>query len=178
MKISREWATPVTIGAFVLMSVTGLLMFFHLDRGLNKVAHEWMGWVMVLGVSVHAAANWSAFKQHFLANRKGRLIIGAGALILLGSFFSLPGSGERASPPQLAMRAVTRAPLANVAPLAGRPVEQLITELVKAGVKVANANASLESAVGGNRELQANALRVLFGKQSSEQSTKPPHSPR
>ena len=29
MKISREWATPLTIGIFALMAVTGLLMFFH-----------------------------------------------------------------------------------------------------------------------------------------------------
>ena len=42
MKISREWATPLTIGAFGLMSVTGMLMFFHLDTGFNKLAHEWL----------------------------------------------------------------------------------------------------------------------------------------
>lgn len=44
MTISRNWATPLTIGSFLLMAVTGLLMFFHLDTGLNKAAHEWLGW--------------------------------------------------------------------------------------------------------------------------------------
>ena len=42
MKVSRDWATPVTIGSFGLMAITGLLMFFHLDSGLNKTAHEWL----------------------------------------------------------------------------------------------------------------------------------------
>lgn len=36
----REWATPLTIGSFLLIAVTGVLMFFHLDSGLNKLAHE------------------------------------------------------------------------------------------------------------------------------------------
>ena len=43
MKLSRDWATPLTAGAFIVLAVTGLLMFFHLDRGLNHLAHEWLG---------------------------------------------------------------------------------------------------------------------------------------
>lgn len=43
MSSLRKWATPLTIGSFLLMGVTGILMFFHLDIGLNKLAHEWAG---------------------------------------------------------------------------------------------------------------------------------------
>ena len=46
----RPWITPVVIGAFTLSAVTGVLMFFHLDSGLNKTAHEWLSWAMVIGV--------------------------------------------------------------------------------------------------------------------------------
>lgn len=53
IKVSREWATPVTVGVFVVMAATGLLMFFHLDIGLNKAAHEWLGWLMVAAVAAH-----------------------------------------------------------------------------------------------------------------------------
>ena len=65
----RPWATPLTIGSFALMATTGILMFFHLDSGLNKVAHEWLGWAMVAGVALHATVNWAALKRHLLANR-------------------------------------------------------------------------------------------------------------
>jgi hypothetical protein len=51
MKISTNWATPLTIGTFTLMAVTGMLMFFHADIGLNKTAHEWLGWVMIASPS-------------------------------------------------------------------------------------------------------------------------------
>ncbi len=149
MQVSREWATPVTIGAFMLMSVTGVLMFFHADRGFNKLAHEWVGLVMVGGVAAHAMANWAAFTRY-------------GLVLLAASFVSW--TEKRLPPPVMAMRAIVAAPLAKVAPLAGRSADQAIADLARAGVTVANPNVSLEAATGGNREMQAKAISALFGK--------------
>lgn len=164
MKISRDWATPLTIGAFVLMSVTGILMFFHMDTGLNKLAHEWLGWVMVVGVVAHAAANWLGFKRYFTSSTAGRAIIALSVLVLAGSFASLPGKPGGQPPHVMALRAVTSAPIGNVAALTGKPVAQLIDELGKAGIVVPGADATLDSVLKGNRELQAKAMRVLFRK--------------
>jgi len=61
----RPWITPVVIGAFFLSAVTGVLMFFHLDSGLNKTAHEWLSWAMVIGVALHLLLNVAAFKRYF-----------------------------------------------------------------------------------------------------------------
>jgi len=161
VKISRDWATPLTIGAFGLMSVTGLLMFFHLDTGLNKLAHQWLSWAMIGAVAAHAIVNWPAFKRYFTSSRMGRAIIGVSAVVLALSFVSLPG--QKGAPPQiLAMRALTKAPIAKLAPLAGRPADQLIDELAKAGVKLPNAEASIDSAAT-DRSLEAKAINVLFG---------------
>jgi hypothetical protein len=161
VKISRDWATPLTIGAFGLMSVTGLLMFFHLDTGLNKLAHQWLSWAMIAGVAAHAFVNWPAFRRYFTSSRQARVIIGVAAVVLALSFVSLPG--EKGAPPQmLALRALTRAPIAKVATLAGRPADQLIDELAKAGIKLPNANASIESAAA-DRGMQAKAINVIFG---------------
>jgi hypothetical protein len=163
MKISRDWATPLTIGCFGLMAVTGLLMFFHLDSGLNKTAHEWLGWLMVGAVAAHAGANWLGFKRHFLSSTQGKAILVASVLVIAGSFAPLPGGGEGGgSPPQLAIRALTQAPLAQVAPLTGRPAAQLITDLRAAGIAVRDAGQSLAEATGGDRERTGQALRLLF----------------
>ena len=51
MAIKREWVTPIAAGGFLISAVTGVLMFFHLDTGLNKVAHEWLSWVFLGGVA-------------------------------------------------------------------------------------------------------------------------------
>ena len=64
MKMIRKFATPLTMGAFLLSAVTGVLMFFHLDTGLNKAAHEWLSWAMVIGVALHIAVNYRAFSLY------------------------------------------------------------------------------------------------------------------
>ena len=158
----REWATPLTIGAFALVSVTGVLMFFHLDTAFNKPAHEWVGLVMVAAVAVHAFANWTAFKRYFLMSGPGRALIGLGVATLALSFIPLAGGGQGASPPVLAMRAVTRAPIAQVVALTGRPAADVMADLEKAGIRVPDERASLDSVVRGDRELQGRAMRALF----------------
>jgi hypothetical protein len=162
MNISREWATPLTIGAFLVMSVTGILMFFHLNVGLNKPVHEWAGWAMVGGVVLHAAANARAFIRHLTVGSKGRIIIAAFAVVLAGSFFSLPGSSAQVKPPVLAFNAISRAPLTSVAALAGKPVETVIAELEAAGIRIANASDSLDTALGGDRGETGRAIGVIF----------------
>lgn len=162
MKISREWATPLTIGSFGLMAVTGLLMFFHLDSGLNKTAHEWLGWVMVAGVALHALANWLAFKRYFVNSSLGRGILLASALLLAATFVPLPGAGGGMSPPALAIQALSRAPLVQVAPLTGRPVEQLLADLNGAGIPLSSPDQSLASVVGKDRERMGRAIGVMF----------------
>ena len=167
MKISREWATPLTIGAFFLMSVTGLLIFFHLDRGFNKPVHEWLGWALVSGAAAHAIANWSGFKRYFAPGNPGRIIIGLSALVLAVSFLSPPGGRTGKPPHVLAMNAVTKAPISAVAGLSGRTANQVMADLAKAGIDIPNAEASLDSIVGDDRELQERAMVVLFSRTAS-----------
>jgi hypothetical protein len=57
---------------------------------------------------------------------------------------------------------VAQAPLSAVAPLAGKPVAQLRSELAAAGVVVASDDASIESAAKGDRERLGLAMRVAF----------------
>ena len=54
----RKWATPITIGAFILSAATGIMLFFKLDLGLTKVVHEWLSWLLVAGTIFHVIANW------------------------------------------------------------------------------------------------------------------------
>lgn len=161
MQIRRDWATPLTIGAFLLSAVTGILLFFHLDTGLNKAAHEWLGWAMVAGVALHAAANWNAFRRH-LGSRAGRALVGGFALLTALSFLPAAGGGE--SPARLTMGAVAQAPLAALAPLAGKDSTRLLLQLREAGFPAHDAQQSLASLTGGDREAQGRALAVVFAK--------------
>jgi len=160
MKISRDWATSMTIGAFGLMAVTGVLMFFHADSGLNKLAHEWLGWIFVGGVALHAFVNWGAFKRYFVSGFAGRAVIAVFALALAASFAPLGGKAG-GPPPVMAMNAVLKAPLFAVAPLTGRPVEAIVAQLNGAGFAVSGPDATLAS-VARDREAQGKIMALLF----------------
>ena len=164
MKISREWATPLTIGVFGLMAVTGGLMFFHLDTRLNKLAHEWLGWAMIAFAIFHVLANWTAFKRYFACSNLARGLVGAFVVVLGLSFVNPTGAQKQGSPPTLALRAVMNAPLATVAPVSGKPVEQLLADLAKAGIVLPHAQATLDSVVNGDRGREGKAMRAIFGR--------------
>jgi hypothetical protein len=131
MKLQRDWITPLTMGAFGLLAATGVLMFFHLDTGLNKTAHEWLSWVLVAGVAGHAAVNWPGLKRH-LAGWRGRTAAGIAALLLAASFLPLGSQGD--GPPYAgAMRALADAPVPVLAEVARTTPEVMRTRLAAAG---------------------------------------------
>ena len=62
------------------------------------------------------------------------------------------------------MKAVAKAPIASVAPLTGRTVQQILDDLAKAGITLPSADANLDTVTKGNRELEMKAMAVLFRK--------------
>ena len=65
MSFLRKWATPLTIGSTVIVTVTGIMLFFHTAPGLTRPAHEWIGWIMAFAVIFHLILNWRAFTTYF-----------------------------------------------------------------------------------------------------------------
>jgi hypothetical protein len=139
-------------------------MFFHLNSGMNKEVHKWAGLVMVAGVFLHVAVNWRPFLNYFVSGIVGRTFIGLGLIVLAISFVPLGGAKGRTSPSALAMDAIAKAPIAAVAPLTGKPVEQVMNDLAKAGIALANADTSIASAANGDRAMLGKAMTVLFRK--------------
>lgn len=161
----KPWATPVTIGAFMLMATTGILMFFHLESGLNKVAHEWLGWAMVTGVIAHAWLNWKSFKRYFTERTAGKVIIATFGLVLVASFWSPSDKdGESLPPPVAALRAVMNAPITSVAQLAGKPEAELILALRAGGIPVERPDQTLSAVVHEDREQTGKAIQIILAK--------------
>lgn len=167
IKISRDWATPLTAGSFVLLAVTGGLMFFHLDSGLNKLVHEWLSWVLVAAVGLHLASNWLAFRR-YLVQRRGRVLIG-GALVLLGLSFapaSLVGAGGGEPPFVVPARALAQAPLPLLAQVAGLPAPELQARLAAAGLP-ADGDRSIADRVGPDTRRQIQVLAQVLAARPS-----------
>ena len=158
----RPWITPLVIGAFGLSAVTGVLMFFHLDSGLNKTAHEWLSWAMVIGVLLHLLLNMNAFKRYF-TQTTARVVMGVFALVLALSF--IPAGGAKSEPGFAPpVRALAQAPISVLAQVAGTSTDEVRAKLTAAGLTVANEQQSVADLVGPDLRQQIGALtRVLPG---------------
>lgn len=160
MTVQRKWATPAAAGAFLLSAVTGVLIFFHIDSGLNQVVHEWLSWVLLGAVALHLVANFGGFKRH-LVTRRGQALIGVFALILTLSFFS-PGvqkSGPPFAPP---IRALPVAPLTTLAQVAKLSSEKLPERLTTAGLRPTSDQQSLVDLTGPDIRKQVQIMSTLF----------------
>ena len=157
----RPWITPLVMGAFLLSAVTGVLMFFHLDAGLNKAAHEWLSWAMVDGVALHALLNLPAFKRYF-SQTTGLAVMGAFVLVLALSFVPTGNSGGNEpgfAPP---VRALAQAPLLVLAQVAGLSTGDLTARLRAQGLVVSGEQQSVQDLVGTDLRRQIGVItRVL-----------------
>jgi Domain of unknown function (DUF4405) len=161
LSTQRPWITPVVIGAFSLSAVTGVLMFFHLDSGLNKTAHEWLSWVMVIGVGLHVLLNMPAFKR-YLKQTTGRVVIGAFALVLALSF--IPAGGSSGSEPGFAppVRALARAPITVLAQVAGTSTDALKAKLQAQGLTITSDQQSVADLVGPDLRKQIGTITKVL----------------
>jgi hypothetical protein len=140
------------------MGLTGALMLFHCDSGLNKIAHEWLGWALLIGVAAHLAVNRRAFTVHFRRRR---------AVAIMAVFLTAPGLsfaplGGDASPARAAIMALADAPLNAVAGLTGETPAALIARMAAAGYD-ALADRPIAQIVGADHEAQMHMLNAALG---------------
>jgi len=129
----RTWSTPLTIGSFILMAVSGVLMFFDVVPGYVSFAHEWFSWLFLVGAGGHIAVNFRAMAKHLKSNR-GRASVAIFALALVVSMFSF----GHITAPQLKWpisNALVEAPLSALAGVTRTDSGELVSRLAKHGIR-------------------------------------------
>ena len=162
MALQRQWVTPMVAGSFILMGVTGLLMFFHLDSGLNKTAHEWLGWAMVIAVVLHVMVNFQGFKNIFKTTL-GKGIIGLFTAILALSFFIGGGAEGGGKPPFMnSVRVLSNASISELAQVSHIDEQTLLTRLRQTGVNSASGQSTVKQLVGDDVGKQMQTLNSIL----------------
>jgi hypothetical protein len=163
----RSWAGPLTIGAFAVTAVTGILMFFHVQIGLVKVAHEWLSWLFVIGALAHLLVNWQAFLAYF---RKPVAVGIIGVMCLLGAASFLPlggaggaGPGGGRGPVAALLQAMEQAPLAVVAQVAHRTPQAITAELKAQGIQVQHEQQTVAEIASANNQRSMDLLTRMLG---------------
>jgi hypothetical protein len=164
MKITRNWITPITTGAFLLTAVTGILLFFHADTGLNKAVHEWLSWVFLIGAILHLTLNFAPFKK-YLTQRKAQVLMGSFVLLLALSFIPIGGEEHHAPPFVPPIKALANTPLVTLAQVAQTSPEQLRERLADRGLAVTSDQQSISELVGNDFRDQVHLLEELLEKE-------------
>ena len=144
------------------MGVTGILMFFHWDTGLNKTVHEWLGWAMVVAVALHVMVNLQGFKN-MLRTTLGKGILGLFTLILALSFFNLGGGEGNGGPPfKNSVNLLSNASITELSQISHIDEQILLTRLQQAGVNSATAQSSVKQLVGDDLGKQMQTLNSIL----------------
>ena len=156
----REWATPLTVGAFFLSGITGILHFFKVNLPLVTPVHEWLSWLLVIGTVLHIVANWRASLQYAL-KPVGRVILILFLLLICVSVVPFGGIGEH-NPAMKVVGAMMEAPLDVVGPIAGHKGDEMMAILESKGMRAANKGQTIAEIARTNRTHPIHVLDVIF----------------
>lgn len=155
----RAWATPLTIGAFALMAVTGILMFFGWRGGLVSEVHEWFSWLFLAGAVAHLVVNYRPLTLH-LKSRWGRISLAACAVVLAVAVLPL-GIRTAHQLHGIIEQAVIDAPLSTLATLANVTPADLQNRLKAHGV-AATLQQSVHVLAEQNHLSERGMLAIVF----------------
>jgi len=167
----QMWAGPLVIGSFAVMAVTGIMMFFHWNIGAVKLAHEWLGWLLVIGGIAHLLVNWRPFLGYF---RRPTSVVIAASVALLGFASLLPLGGSSRRPPLMNVsRALEQSSLSVVAQVVKRDVQEMKAELAANGIRVRHEEQTIADIAADNGRPAMQVLASVFGDVGSPRSDPP-----
>jgi hypothetical protein len=145
----NRYATPLTLGLFVVSTVSGVALFFHLGQAYFRGMHEWLSMLLIVPFALHMWKNWTPMVNYV----KRRTIIWPVALSLAaGIAFAVPamtatttGGGS----PFRAIQTMTRAPIADIAPVLKTTPDGLVAALRARGYVVGSPADTLEMVAAG-----------------------------
>jgi hypothetical protein len=169
MKKLRAWVTPVTIGSFLLLGVTGLLMFFKARGGLVVVAREWLSPIFVVGARLHIWLNWGPVRAS-LSRARGIIIVGLFAALLAFSIAPFKAVDEIAREHGHGQDVVARraaellleSRISTVAELTGRTPQQLRDGLGRRGMRSTTGDVTLADAAQRSQVSPVRALDAVL----------------
>jgi hypothetical protein len=175
MLTHRRWLTPLLTGSFVLLAVTGVLLFFHLSSPLARASHEWPSWIFLVAAILHLVLNarplLAALRPHLARATVAAFALVALAAIFTGGEHSGPGgAGRHHGPPgasespesATAVEALSRAPLDRLAAVLETSPGALHRKLEAGGIEVPADQSSVQEIAAVNQRQPRAVLDAVF----------------
>lgn len=123
----KEFSTSLSALVFVVISITGVLMFFHVFDNYTKKLHELIGLGFVLFVILHIISNWTLMKKYFTKKIFILLLVATG---LFSSFISISSSNSPKTNQKMITKQILKYTFSS-------PLDKTL-EYLKISTKVAN----------------------------------------
>lgn len=100
----KPWLSPLITVSFVIVSVTGLLLYYRVRSRPTFVLHEWFGWLLIVAGAVHLILNLRPLAG-YLRSRAGlcsviaSLVLAAALCVWAGGDRGAGGPGRHAGAP-------------------------------------------------------------------------------
>jgi len=160
----RSWATPITIGSFIISALSGVILFFHWNIGLMKPAHEYLSWFLVLGVAMHIVINWRPMLNYF-KKPIPLTVISVFVILTALSFFTLGnvnGVGKHNKMGVKTTELLKSAPITMIAQLSEVSPDKLTQRLEAAGIAVLSTDQTIMNIAKSNNLNTQQVLSVLI----------------
>lgn len=106
----RDVATSYTTLVFLVVGISGVMMFFKFNDMLVKELHEILGLVFVVAALLHVFVNWKSMKTYF---SKKTFIVASIITLAVSSVFIYQSSDKGDNPKMVMIQKVLDAPLAD-----------------------------------------------------------------
>lgn len=143
----NRYSTPLTLGLFAVSTISGVALFLHVGQPVFHEMHEWLSMVLLLPFGFHVWKNWNPIVSYA---RRGWLVVPLVLSLLVAIPFAWPAlSGTReGGSPSLPMRIMTKASLADLAPVLKTTPDALQAALAAKGWKAASPQDLIEKIAG------------------------------
>lgn len=133
----KEISTSLTTLIFVVIALTGVMMFFHLFNGYTKKLHELIGLGFVVVAVLHVVSNWTLMKKYFT---KKIFIVSFLVVAVFSGVVSYTSHDSSKTNQKMAMKQIVQSTFTS-------PIEKTLAFY---GIKIENAK----------KELQANNIKI------------------
>lgn len=102
----KEIATSLTTLVFLVIGISGVMLYFHLFSSSVKELHEILGLAFVVVAILHIYVNWNSMKSYF---NKSTFMVSTIIVLVISSFFVMTNSTQQINPKTMILQSVLTA---------------------------------------------------------------------
>lgn len=158
MKIKREIVTPYLLFIFLIVSLSGILMFFHLLDDYTAVVHEFLGITFAVFAILHIVTNWKSILNY---SNKRLLAIPSVVIFIIAITFmtigKLKGNLEREL-----LEKLMQSPVADSFKVLNVDYQQAKSRLYQQNIIVENSQESIAEIGTKNRKSPEEIIELIL----------------